>query len=361
MSDKKENTRLKDNGGRLIFENATLCSQFLREYTGMELFKDIEASDVEDMTERYLPMFSEERDSDVVKKIRLHGSETNAGVSELFIVALIEHKSSVDYNVSMQMLHYMSYIWEEYEKTMEAQKKGITKRKDFRYPPILPIVYYEDEDIWTSPIRLHDRIFLSELIKDYVPDYEYYLFRLQDCEDADLIDRKDEISLIMLINKLRRFSDFRNLHLPNDYFEDIAEKTTGDVLIVLAKLIESYLRNINLPDDEIYDLTDRIKEGDMNRLFEHFEGYDIQKVRKESRSEGREEGREEGRDILLITQIAKKLERGKSPEAIADEVETSIETVNEVIDAINSVNGEDFDAQKVLEAWKKHCRYKRKV
>ena len=354
MSDKKkENTRLKDNGGRLIFENATLCSQFLREYTGMELFRDIEPSDVEDMTERYLPMFSEERDSDVVKKIRLHGTEENPGFSELFIVALIEHKSSVDYNVSMQMLHYMSYIWEEYEKTMESQKKGITKLKDFRYPPILPIVYYEDEDMWTSPVRVHDRIFLSELLKDYIPDYEYYLFKLQDCKDDDLISRKDEISLIMLINKLRRFSDFRNLHLPNDYLEDIAGKTTGDVLIVLAKLIESYLRNINLPDDEIYDLTDRIKEGDMNRLFEHFEGYDIQKVRKDSRSEGREEGREEGRDILLITQISKKLKRGKTPEIIADEVEESVESVNEVIEAIRSIGDKDFDAQKVLEIWKK--------
>ena len=35
------NTKLRDNGGRMIFENATLCSQFLREYTGIELFKDI--------------------------------------------------------------------------------------------------------------------------------------------------------------------------------------------------------------------------------------------------------------------------------------------------------------------------------
>lgn len=87
----------------------------------------------------------------------------------------------------------------------------------------------------------------------------------------------------------------------------------------------------------------------MNRLFEHFEGYDIQKVRKDSRSEGREEGR----DILLITQIAKKLKRGKSPEIIADEVEESVESVNEVIEAIRSIGDEDFDAQKVLEIWKK--------
>ncbi len=218
----------------------------------------------------------------------------------------------------MQMLHYMSYIWEEYEKTMEAKKKGITKQKDFKYPPIFPIVYYE-----------------------------YFLFRLQDCEDLDLIGRKDEISLIMLINKLRKMTDFSSLQFPDNYLEDIAARTTGDVLLVLAKLIENYLRNINLPDDEIYELTDKIKEGDMNRLFEHFEGYDIQKVRRESRAEGS--------DILLITQIHKKLERGKDPETIADEVEESIEIVNQVVEAIRARANEDeeFNAQRVLEIWKK--------
>ncbi len=77
------NTKLRDNGGRMIFENATLCSQFLREYTGIELFKDIGPENVEDMTERFLPMFSEERDSDVVKKITI--PEKRAGVQEYIV------------------------------------------------------------------------------------------------------------------------------------------------------------------------------------------------------------------------------------------------------------------------------------
>lgn len=126
----------------------------------------------------------------------------------------------------MQMLHYMSYIWEEYEKTMEAKKKGITKQKDFKYPPILPIVYYEDTDTWTSPVKLHDRIYLNELLQDYIPDYEYFLFKLLDCENLDLIGRKNEISLIMLINKLRKMTDFSSLQFPDNYLEDIAARTT---------------------------------------------------------------------------------------------------------------------------------------
>ena len=106
--------------------------------------------------------------------------------TSLFLISLIEHKTKVDYNVIMQLLRYMCYIWEDYEKEMlkerdwqkkeaERQEKseGLSKvgrqekseepekserpedaqgtgkkvltsnHKDFKYPPILPIVYFE--------------------------------------------------------------------------------------------------------------------------------------------------------------------------------------------------------------------------
>ncbi len=339
-----KNTKQKDNAGRVIFENANLCSQFLREYSGMEIFKDVEPDDIEDMTERFIPMFSEERQSDVVKKVKLKDR------GELYVIALIEHKSSVDYNVVMQMFHYMSYIWEEYERNMEQEKKGIIKTKDFRYPPIIPIVYYEDTATWTSAINLKDRIFLSDILPEYIPDYRYMLFRLQEQGNAELINKQDGISLIMLINKLRDITEFKNLNFPDSYFDDMAEWMAGDVLIVLSKLIESYLREINLPDKDIYDFTDQIKEGRMARFYENFHKFDIQEHARVNRAEGRAEGE----DIHLINQVYKKIQKGKSPETIADELEESIENVQEMISAIEAHSSEEFDAEKVYEEWKKH-------
>ncbi|MDE7428760.1 MAG: Rpn family recombination-promoting nuclease/putative transposase, partial [Lachnospiraceae bacterium] len=81
--------------------------------------KNVRAEDIEDVTERYVPMFTEERNSDTVKRIRISEKDT------LFFVTLIEHKTKVDYNVSMQLLRYMVYIWEDYEKEMEKKKKGL--------------------------------------------------------------------------------------------------------------------------------------------------------------------------------------------------------------------------------------------
>ena len=109
------------------------------------------------------------------------------------------------------MFHYMSYIWEEYERQQESLQKGITKTKGFRYPPILPIVYYEDTADWTSAVNLNEKIYLSDVFGEYLPDYRYLLFRLQEHGEAELISKEDELSFIMLINRMRNIKQFQEL------------------------------------------------------------------------------------------------------------------------------------------------------
>ena len=110
------NTKKGDSGAKLIFGNEELVSQLLRNYSGLEILKDVQAEDIEDVTDKFVPMFEEERDSDVVKKIHLKGNE-----KPFFLISLIEHKSRVDYNVIMQLLRYMVFIWIDYEREMKKQ------------------------------------------------------------------------------------------------------------------------------------------------------------------------------------------------------------------------------------------------
>ena len=217
-SQKKQihNSKHHDSSSKLIFGNAELCSQFLRNYMDIPLLKNVRAEDIEDVTERYIPMFTEERNSDTVKRIKLSEKDT------LFFVSLIEHKTKVDYNVSMQLLRYMVYIWEDYEKEMEKKKKGISKTKDFRYPPILPIVYYEGSGKWTAPCNIKDRIYFDEAFEPFTPKFSYKLVQLGDYSVGELVEKKDELSLLMLINRLQSIAAFRELNLPKDYLNDLS-------------------------------------------------------------------------------------------------------------------------------------------
>ena len=298
------NSKTMDNGARLIFGNATLCSQLLRDYSGLEILRDVTAEDIEDVTERFLPMFTEERDADVVKKVHLPKGE------ELFVVTLIDHKSAVDYNVSMQLLRYMVFIWEDYEKRMEKECPGIARTKDFRYPPILPIVYYEGKREWTAQLQFSDRIFLNNVFGIFIPHFMYKLIQLNSFTNEEIVGNEDELSLLMLVNRLKSSDEFRRTDLPEGYLNHIAEKAPKDVLDVISRVITVLLRRIEVPEEEIYKITDRIRERKMGELFADFETYSVAETRRVSREEGHKE-----EQTRLIEDM---LCRGKSVEEIVD-------------------------------------------
>ena len=74
-------SRARDSGAKEIFDNHTLCAQFLRDYVDVGLLKDVQPEDIEDISERFLELWQENRDSDSVKKIRLHRRPDTGGDS----------------------------------------------------------------------------------------------------------------------------------------------------------------------------------------------------------------------------------------------------------------------------------------
>lgn len=233
-SPRLSNSKPHDSSSKLIFGNAELCSQFLRNYMDIPILKNVRAEDIEDVTERYIPMFTEERNSDTVKRIKLAENNT------LFFVSLIEHKTKVDYNVSMQLLRYMVYIWEDYEKEMAR------------------------------------------------------LVELNSYSIGQLVEKNDELSLVMLINRLQSSTEFQKINLPEDYIKNLSEHSTDELLDIIAKVTATMLRHLNLPEDEVAEFTGQVKERKMAELFENFKDVDIPAIRKKAQARGWAKGHTEG-------------------------------------------------------------------
>ena len=157
------NSKIHDNAAKIVFGDSTLCAQFLKGYTDIPLFKDIKPEDIEDVSSHFIPLFQESRDSDIVKKIQIENTE-------LYLIALIEHQSEADADMSFRLLRYMVYVWTDYAATQEKLHPGITKSKDFLYPPILPIIYYEGTGQWTSALHFKNRVFMSDIFEEFIPD-----------------------------------------------------------------------------------------------------------------------------------------------------------------------------------------------
>ena len=67
----------------------------------------------------------------------------------------------------------------------------------------------------------------------------------------------------------------------------------------MGSVFSAFLHTINVPAEEINDLTDHITRRQFNMMFDSFEAYDVQETRRVSR--------EEGEQLYLIKQIIKKI------------------------------------------------------
>lgn len=276
------NRQVADSGGKIVFENPTLCSQLLSNYSGIDLLKNVKPEDIEDVTERFIPMFTEQRDADVVKKVHLSNEDV--------FVTLIEHKSSVDYNVAMQILGYMIFIWEDYGKQMEAIHPGITHTKDFKYPPVLPIVYYEGDSKWNVENTLKPRIALNSAFSDFIPDFKYHLISLDSFDRDELINRNDGMSFVMLINRIT---------------------------------------------NDIQNLVDQLKERKSMALFDNYvASFDAQVERRI------------GAENKLILMVCRKMDKGMDAQGIAEAVEESEELIQSIMEVAKKYSP-DYDVDKI--------------
>ena len=315
-----------------------LCAQFLKGYTDIPLFKEIKPEDIENVSSHFLPLFQESRDSDTVNKIRI-------GNSEIYLIALIEHQSENDFDMSFRILRYIVFIWTDYAAQQEKLHKGITKSKAFLYPPILPIVYYEGTSTWSAPLNFKDRVFLSDAFGDYIPSFNYLVVPLNKYSKQDLIEKNDELSLIFLINQLQSSSEFHNLKdIPKEYTEHLTDNTPDYLLKIIGKVIAVLLHKLNLPDEEVYDITDQITRRQFSMMFDNFQAYDVQETRRISR----EKGRLEGEQLLLIKLVIKKLEKHYSAKQIAEFLEEPLDTIQPICD-IALRQAPYYDADKIFE------------
>ncbi len=265
----------------------------MRNYSNCEVLANVQPEDIEDISERFTSIMGTKVEGDTIKRIRLRTPDGEE--KELYAVSLIEHKSDVDYDVAMQLLHYISNIWRDYARSRRYQTESgdwveANKAKGFRYPPILPIVYYEGSDRWTAGMQLRDRVLAVEGLEAYIPDFVYHLVGIRDYDNEELLKKADEMSLIMLLNKTQTAEDLhRMLDVPGELINRIVSNSPEHVLEVILDVVYLLCRKVNMSGGETREMLSQLKEGrNMGYLFENMEHMDIQEERRKTR-EAREE------------------------------------------------------------------------
>jgi len=276
---------VKDINARTVFQNPVMCCQFLKEYSGIEIFKNIKPENIFDETEKYQAYLGISFEADTVNRIILDDSKKEP----VFLISLIEHKSRVDYDIALQLLKYMVCIWTEYGKERMERREGNPANRDFSYPPIIPIVYYEGKAKWTVGLNLKERISMSDVFSEYIPDFTYKLICNYSYSNEELLTKEDEISLFMILNKVQTAEDMAAfLRLDDKKLNEILGKSPEHTLKVIADAMWSLCMKINVPQEEAAGYVGKVWDRDMGYLFENMEKMDIQEERrkvKEARKE----------------------------------------------------------------------------
>ncbi|MBQ9609532.1 MAG: Rpn family recombination-promoting nuclease/putative transposase [Lachnospiraceae bacterium] len=294
--------QIPDINNRQIFHNHTLCAQFLRNFTDIDILKDIQPEDIIDESDTYQAYLGIKFETDTVKRIHIKDLDF-----PLYIISLIEHKSNVDYNVAMQLLKYMALIWDVYGKK-HTDGQGNPRNKEFKYPPVIPIVYYEGANKWTADMHLQDRVFMSEIFKDYIPDFKYKLVNIHDYTNDKLLSYNDEMSVLMMLNKIQTAEDLNEfINTNSERIAAIMNNTNEAILETFQRIIWNLYMKLNVSPEEAQENLRNVRTDNMGYWFENMEKMDIQAERRNT-AEARRELEEERQALTRERNKVKQLE-----------------------------------------------------
>jgi len=317
-----------DNSFKLIFDDHRLFSQFIRNFIDIDILKEVDPEDIEDLSERFIPLTRNSRDSDTVKRINLKGS------ASFFVIAILEHESQVNFRSSFKMLQYIYLVLDAWEKEVEKEDPGTSMRKDFKYPPVLPIIFYDGKYTWTAERNFFNRTFLNTAFEKYIPKFEYELVNLNDYNEEDIMKFGDALSFILLIDKVR---DNRGkgvlTQLPTDYEEKLRLHIPENLSKLLVDVVLCLLdkRGFNrLEARQVAALVDKAGRKEYGGMFEAvIESFNEAWERglHQGRDEGLLKGREQGTHEEKLRTAANLKKLGVSTDVIAQATGLSVEEI----------------------------------
>ena len=147
-----------------------------------------------------------------------------------------------------------------------------------------------------------------------------------------------------------------NTTISNGVHNTHTEDTSDYLLKIIGKVIAVLLHKLNVPDEEVYEVTDQITRRKFSMMFDNFQAYDVQETRRVSREEGRIEGRIEGERagriegerLHLIKQVIKRIELQYSVNQIAESLLEPLDIIQPIYDIVLQQES-DYDANLILD------------
>lgn len=252
-----------------------------------------------------------QRHSDRLYRVRLLGG----GVA--FVYCLVEHKSSCDPRVALQLLVYLTRVFERLAAEVKAPGP---------LPPVIALVVYHGRKPWSAPARFTGLLAGGAELKHQLLDFPVHVLDVGFVPEATL-SRHRVLAVGLLLMKYAMRTDKG----------EVVETMTA-LLLEMRGLPRGTLERFWRYISSRYEAADRKAiQRALRRTMPDKEEHMISIAAKEWRAEGKAEGRAEGRAEAKAETLVRQLEKkfGELPSRYAAKVSrASVEQLDEWLDRI---------------------------
>lgn len=143
--------------------------------------------------------------------------------------------------------------------------------------------------------QVKERVFMNEIFASYIPDFTYRLVNVHQYTNEELLIHEDEMSLLMMINRIqtpRDFSDF--LRANRDGIREIMERASENIVQIIVNSLWALFMKMQVSVPEATDCMRKMIGGEsMGNWFENMEPMNIQEEREKTKKAEGERGRAE--------------------------------------------------------------------
>ena len=210
MSDQTKNphdARLKE-----LFKNKTAFVSLLKDCVKADWIDSLDIDSLKRSETSFILHDFRNKEADIIYEATIDN-----GSRKVIFYLLLELQSYVDYRMPYRLLLYIVEILRQYYNDADTK---LRKRKGFKFPAVVPVVFFCGSRKWTAPTSLREMFDGRERFGDSLLNFDYALVDVKGFDDESVKGFHSKLLKVMMM-----FEQSENM---NELFE-VIHKYSGDI------------------------------------------------------------------------------------------------------------------------------------